>query len=149
MTFHRTSHLMAETRKAEAAREAFMLDTPMAARRALDDAISIYANEDTIMREKALDAICGDRAAFWTMSGYSDAIGSSLPYALNAGVDVTRAIENAYAARQFLRAGALDRIVPLNMAAARALSLAYSREGSWRDEPELLMRSKRDCRRAA
>lgn len=135
----------AVTKQSRAA-EAFMLDTPMAARRALDDAISIYANEDTIMREKALDAICGDRAAYWTMSGYSDAIGSSLPYALNAGVDVSRAVENAYAARQFLRPGALDRIVPLNMAAARALSLAYSREGSWRDEPELLMRAKRDCR---
>jgi hypothetical protein len=131
------------------ASDTYLLDTPMAARRALDDAIALYGNEDTIMREKALDAICGDRAAFWTMSSYSDAIGSSLPYALNAGVDLSRAVENAYAARQFLKVGALDRIVPLNMAAARALSLAYSREGSWRDEPELLMRAKRDCRRAA
>lgn len=145
--FSKTAQGMATT--PGAARDAFMLDTPMAARRALDDAIAIYGNEDTIMREKALDAICGGRAAFWTMSSYSDSIGSSLPYALNDGVDLDRAVENAYSARLFLKAGALDRIVPLNMAAARALSLAYAREGSWLDEPELLMRSKRDCRRAA
>ena len=95
--------------KQSRAAEVYMADTPLAARRALDDAIAVYGNEDTIMREKALDAICGGRAAFWTMSGFSDAIGSSLPYALNAGVDLARAIENAYAARQFLKAGALDR----------------------------------------
>ncbi|TGV15791.1 hypothetical protein EN816_00635 [Mesorhizobium sp. M8A.F.Ca.ET.173.01.1.1] len=138
----------AVTKQSRAA-EAFMLDTPMAAKRALDDAITIYGNEDTIMREKAMDAICGDRAAFWSMSGYSDAIGSTLPYMLNAGVDIDRAVAAAYERRPFLKRGVLDRIIPLNMAAARALSSAYSREGSWRDEPELLMRSKRDCRRVA
>jgi hypothetical protein len=101
------------------------------------------------MREKALDAICGERAAYWTMSNYSDAIGSSLPYALNAGVDIGRAVDAAYERRPFLKRGALHRIVPLNMAAARGLSSAYARFGAWRDEPELLMRAKRDCRRAA
>lgn len=141
-------NIRAITKQSRAA-EVYMLDTPMAARRALDDAIAIYANEDTIMREKALDAIDGNRAAYWTMSGYSDAIGSSLPYALNAGVDLSRAVENAYAARQFLKAGALDRIVPLNMAAARALSGAYAREGSWVEEFELLSRAKRDFRKVA
>lgn len=130
-------------------RDAYMADTPLAAKRALDDAITIYGNEDTIMREKALDAICEGRAAYWTMSGYSDAIGSSLPYALNAGVDIDRAVDAAYERREFLKRSALSRIVPLNMAAARALSNAYARYGAWRDEPELLMRAKRDCRRPA
>lgn len=130
-----------------AASQAYLLDTPLAAKRALDDAIAIYGNEDTIMREKALDAICGDRAAYWTTANYSNAIDSNLPYALNAGVDIGRAVDAAYERRQFLKRGALARIVPLNMAAARALSAAYAREGAWRDEPELLMRAKRDCRR--
>jgi hypothetical protein len=127
---------------------AYLFDTPLAAKRALDDAIAIYGNEDTIMREKALDAICEGRAAYWSMSGYSDAIGSSLPYALNAGVDIGRAVDAAYERRPFLKRAALSRIVPLNMAAARALSAAYARHGAWRDEPELLMRAKRDCRKA-
>jgi hypothetical protein len=123
-------------------------DTPLAARHALDDAIAIYGNEDTIMREKALDAICEGRAAYWTTAGYSNAIDSSLPYALNAGVDIGRAVDAAYERRPFLKRGALSRIVPLNMAAARALSLAYAHYGAWRDEPELLMRAKRDIRRS-
>ncbi|TGT76744.1 MULTISPECIES: hypothetical protein [unclassified Mesorhizobium] len=126
---------------------AYMADTPMAAKRALDDAIAIYDNPDDIMREKALDAIAEDRAAYWSMSGYSDAIGSTLPYMLNAGVDIGSAVDQAYEHRPFLKRGALARIVPLNMAAARALSAAYARYGAWRDEPELLMRAKRDCRR--
>jgi len=79
-----------------ASNEAYLLDTPLAAKRALYDAIAIYGNEDTIMREKALDAICGDRAAYWTTASYSNAIDSSLPYALNAGVDIGRAVDAAY-----------------------------------------------------
>lgn len=113
----------------------------------VDSVARLYGNDDTIMREKALEAICGDRAAFWTMANYSNAIDSSLPYALNAGVDIARAVANAYVSRPFLKPGALDRIVPLNMAAARALSHAYALEGAWRDEAELLMRAKRDCRK--
>jgi len=150
MTHHRpiseSATVLTYPRESKAA-QAYQADTPLAAKRALDDAIAIYGNEDTIMYEKALDAICGDRAAYWTMSGYSDAIGSSLPYALNAGVEIDRAVDAAYERRPLLKRSALSRIVPLNMAAARALSLAYARYGAWRDEPELLMRAKRDCRR--
>lgn len=129
------------------AAQAYQEDTPLAAKRALDDAITIYGNEDTIMYEKALDAICEGRAAFWTMAGYSNAIDSSLPYMLNAGVEIGSAVDAAYERRPFLKRDALYWIVPLNMAAARALSLAYTREGTWRDDFELLMRAKRDCRR--
>jgi len=129
------------------AAQAYQADMPLASKRALDDAIAIYGNEDTIMYEKALDAICEGRAAFWTAAGYSNAIDSSLPYALNAGVEIDRAVDAAYERRGFLKRDALSWIVPLNMAAARALSLAYAKEGTWRDEPELLMRAKRDCRR--
>jgi hypothetical protein len=125
---------------------AFMADTPMAAKRSLDDAIAVYGNEDTIMREKALDAIYEGRAAYWTMASYNNAIDADLPYALNAGVDIDRAIDAAYERRPFLKRGVLDRIVPLNVAAARALSGAYSRDGSWVEEFELLRRAKRDCR---
>lgn len=126
---------------------AYMADTPMAAKRALDDAVAIYQNPDDIMREKALDAIAEGRPAYWSVAGYSDAIGSSLPYHLNAGVDISSAVEEAYGRRPFLGRGMLDQIVPLNMAAARALSAAYAREGTWCEEFELLRRAKRDCRR--
>lgn len=128
---------------------AYLADTPMAARRALNDAMDIYRNEDGHMRDKAIDAIAAGRAAYWTMTGSSNAIGFDLPLALNRGVDIDRALGNAFCGRAYNAICELDRLVPLNMAAARALGLAYSRHGSWRDDHELLMRSKRDMRRAA
>ena len=70
------------------AAQAYQTDTPLAAKRALDDAIAIYGNEDTIMYEKALDAICEGRAAFWTAAGYSNAeldrIDEQMVFARNA-----------------------------------------------------------------
>ncbi|MEQ1938598.1 hypothetical protein ABMA46_10110 [Mesorhizobium sp. CN5-321] len=128
----------------------YMDETAITVRRSLDDAIAVYQNEDTIMREKAIDAIAEGRAAFWTTSSYSSAITADLPYALNAGVEINQAIENAFPAyKAYRRVPALDTIVPLNMKAALALSVAYSAKGIWKDEPELLMRAKRDMRRAA
>lgn len=126
----------------------YMDETPLSVRRALDDAIAVYGNEDTIMREKAIDAIVEDRAAYWTTSSYSSAITADLPYALNAGVEINRAIEAAFPDHKAdRRIPALDTIVPLNRKAALALSIAYSLKGKWRDEPELLARAKRDTRK--
>ncbi len=125
---------------------AYMGDTPMAARRALDDCLDIYRNEDGLMRDKAIGAIADGRPAFWTMSNYHNALSYDLPLALNAGVDIDRALDNAFRSRPYHSIHELDRLIPLNMAAARALGHAYSRHGSWRDDEELLMRSKRDMR---
>jgi len=125
----------------------YLEEDALSMRRALDDAITVYGNPDTIMREKAIDAIVEDRAAYWTTSTYSSAITADLPYALNAGVEINRAIEAAFPNHKAdRRIPALDTIVPLNRKAALALSVAYSLKGKWRDEPELLARAKRDTR---
>lgn len=122
---------------------AYLDETTLSVRRSLDDAITVYDNADTIMREKALDAILEGRAAYWTTASYHNAIASDLPYALNAGVEIARAVDDAYERRQWAKDGALDTIVPLNRKAALALSVAYSMHGLWRDEEELLIRAKR------
>ena len=136
----------------------YMDETPLSVRRALDDAIAVYRNEDTLMREKAIDAIVEGRAAYWTTVSYHSASNSDLPHYLNAGVEIERAVDEAYPDWRFAfnpelqkqkRRAALDTIVPLNMKAALALSIAYSAKGIWKDEPELLMRSKADKRRVA
>lgn len=138
--------------------QSYMDETPLSVRRSLLDAIEVYQNHDTIMQEKAIDAIAEGRAAYWTTSSYSNAVTSNLPYSLNAGVEINEAIEAAHPEWRYARAPelrkqhcrfALDTIVPLNRKAALALSVAYSQKGIWRDEDELLIRAKRDTRRAA
>jgi hypothetical protein len=49
----------------------YLADTPMAARRNLLDAMEIYRNEDSVMRDGAIEAIAEGRAAYWTMASYS------------------------------------------------------------------------------
>lgn len=137
------------------AAEHYLSETKLTVRRALFDAMTVYCNEDSVMRDKAIEAILEGRSAYWTTSTYSSAATSDLPYALNAGVDIDVAVDEAYPDRRFaadpdlqkrLRIAALDTIVPLNFKAAFALSITYSGRGIWRDEEELLMRSKRDMR---
>lgn len=126
------------------------IDEAMEARRHLDDAITVYGNNDTIMREGAIEAIADGRAAYWTMAQYHNARASDLPIALNAGISIAQVLEEAYAdGRAFGREPALDTIVPLNFKAANALALAYARFGSWKDDEELLSRCLRNCRRVA
>src|SRR5690606_37196457 len=87
------------TRAISKAAAAYLAETPVSVRRNLLDSIEIYRNEDAIMRDKAIEAIAEHRAAFWTISSYNDAIASALPFALNASVDISTAIENAYERR--------------------------------------------------
>lgn len=135
--------------------QAFADDTPIAARRALSDAIAIYDNNDSLMQEGAIDAIAAGRAAFWTTSQYHNGIGSMLPHPLNRGEGAEAAIDyccrgTVYGIvphkRDEMQVEALEWIVPLNLAAARELSHAYAKHGFWKDEAELLTRAKSDMR---
>lgn len=128
--------------------QAYMADTPMAARLALLDAVEIYNNDDEVSYEIAIEAIASGRAAFWTTSKYHDQIGSVLVNEAN-----TKLMDDAIAfIPPFKRDGMeryLDTLVPLNAKAETALSLAYAKHTStWRDEPELAMRRVRDCRKS-
>lgn len=127
----------------------YMGETPLSVRRNLDDAIAVYGNESTVMREGAIDAIAEGRAAYWSVAKYHNARAADLPYALNAGADITGTVEDAYRGRPYSVLEALDTIVPLNRKAVNALALAYAKAGSFRDDAELEMRAKRDGRRAA
>ena len=129
---------------------AYMNDTPLAARRALDDAIEIYQNEDAVAREQCIEAIASGRPAFWISRQYHDARANALRYDATKTGDVVGSMLALYPPhRRDSRKSALDSLVPLDRRAAVALSLAYAEIGLWRDEPELMLRSKRDCRRAA
>ena len=63
---------------------------------------------------------------------------------------IAEALEREYPAHmQGKRLAALDTLIPLNLKAATALSIAYEDFGTWREEPELLARATRDLRKAA
>jgi len=125
------------------------LDEAFEARRHMLDAIEIYRNGYDDNRESAIGAIASGRAAYWTTSSYSASRTVDLPLALNRGVSIAEALEEAFPGwRAPYREEALDTIVPLNRKAAIALSNAYARYGSWVDEEELEMRALRDCRKA-
>ena len=129
---------------------AYMNDTPLAARRALADSIEIYGNEDAVGREQCIEAIASGRPAFWTSRQYHDARANALRYDATKTGDVVGSMLALYPPhRRDSREAALDSLVPLDRRAAVALSLAYAEIGFFRDEPELLLRSKCDCRRAA
>ncbi|MER8959340.1 hypothetical protein [Mesorhizobium sp. M0701] len=127
----------------------YLTETPISVRRRLLDAIDVYNNGYDDIRASAIDAIAAARAAFWTTSTYSAARTVDLPLALNRGVSIATALEQAFPAWcADRREVALETIVPLNRKAAIALSGAYARFGIWRDEEELEMRALRDCRKA-
>lgn len=134
----------------------YMDETPVTMRRALTSAIALYDNCDSEMERQTVNAIVEGRAAFWTTSQYHNATSSALPYSLNAGVDIERALEAGYSEAHYgrdfarinrMRRDALDWIIPLNLKAATALSLAYSAKGVMRDEAELLLRAYVDMRK--
>jgi len=123
------------------------LDEAMATRRRLDDAIEVYGNGYDDIRAVAIEAIASGRAAYWTTSNYGATRTVDLPLALNRGVSIRDALEQALPAWCAAdRCPALETIVPLNRKAAIALSGAYASHGIWRDEEELEMRALRDCR---
>lgn len=129
----------------------FLTETPLSMRRHLQDAITIYGSDSTYDEEIALDAILAGRPAFWSTAKYHSACAGILLRNLNHGLSFEDAIADAYCPwqRGNVEHG-LDSLVPLNLKAANALSLAYSHHtATWHDEEELLMRRVRDCRRAA
>lgn len=128
--------------------QVYLTEDAFAMKRHLEDAIEVYGNRYDDNRDSALDAIVAGRAAFWSTSSYSAARTVDLPLALNRGVSIKDALEQAFQAWcAGDRRAALDTIVPLNRKAAMALSGAYAREGIWHDEEVLEMRRLRDCRK--
>ena len=129
----------------------FQTETPLTMRRHLADAIAIYGNDFTSDHEDAISAIISGRAAYWSTAGYSAQRAGILLGHLNRGCTFEEALADAYAnqPRPLIERG-LDTLVPLNLKAANALSLAYSHfTATWHDDEELLLRRVRDCRRAA
>lgn len=127
----------------------YLTETPFSTKRRMLDAIEVYGNGYDDLRAVAIEAIASGRAAFWTTSNYSASRTVDLPLALNRGVSIRAALDEALPAWcANLRPGALDTIVPLNRKAAIALSGAYASYGIWRDEEELEQRALRDCRKA-
>lgn len=125
------------------------IDEAFEARRHLSDAIAVYGNGYDDLRDGAICAIALGRAAYWTTSSYSAARTVDLPFALHRGLTIADALEEAFPSwRAQYREAALETLVPLNRKAAMALSNAYAKFGSWREEEELEMRVVRDCRKA-
>lgn len=123
-------------------------NSPASGKRRLNDAVAIYSNDDAQAWDWAFDAFCNGRASFWTIACYHNQSACNMLNAINLGTSIAEA-----RARYFGRPGdkpedALGTLVPLNRAAARALSLAYSEAGLWRDDDELLMRGVKDFRRS-
>lgn len=113
-------------------------------------AIAIYDNCCDLFRDLAVDAIIAGRSAFWTTASHHSARAYELPVHINKGASIAEALEREYPAHmQGKRLAALDTLIPLNLKAATALSIAYEDFGTWREEPELLARATRDLRKAA
>jgi hypothetical protein len=128
--------------------QVYLSEDAFAMKRHLEDAIEVYGNRYDDNRDSALDAIVAGRAAFWSTSTYSAARTVDLPLALNRGVSIKDALEQAFPAWcAGDRRAALDTIVPLNRKAAITLSGAYASHGVWMDEEVLEMRRLRDCRK--
>lgn len=129
----------------------YMDETPLAVKRQLLDAVTVYRNEDTNMLEQAIEAAASGRAVYWTAASYSNATASDLPCELNRGRSIKEVLEEAYQGwKADRRASALDTIVPCNLAAVNALAKAYIEiAGSFRDDDELAARRVRDMRRTA
>ncbi len=116
-------------------------------RQRLDDACTIYRNEDYTSREKALDAFTEDRAAYWSMVTYHNQRGCRLLDALNGGFTIAQAIHAHWNRSDEDQMEALGALVPLNAKACEALSLAYAAMGTWADDGELEMRRLRAPRK--
>lgn len=124
----------------------YLNETPLSVRAELLRSIEIYGNEDTIMKDGAIEAIVSDRAAYWTMASYNNARASDLPYALNRGVDIVTTINAEYRTRPESKMYGLDTLIPLNRKAVNALAKAYLQFGTFRDDEELEARREHDPR---
>lgn len=114
------------------------LSLTAAARMAINDASELYDNEDALARRKAQTAYEQDRPAYWSTATYHAQRASQLQIAVNE-MALRKALACTYKPGSDWIA-ALDTLVPLNVKAATALSVAYADYGLWRDEPELLLR---------
>ncbi|RWB29623.1 MAG: hypothetical protein EOQ41_16055 [Mesorhizobium sp.] len=143
---------MSEAYRAVPARDAaaYLSEDAFSTKRHLENCIAIYGNGYDDIRASAIEAIASGRAAFWTTSTYSAARTVDLPLALNRGVGIREALEQAFPAWcADRREAAMETIVPLNTKAVNALALAYAQiSGSFFEDAELEARRMRDCRRA-
>lgn len=120
------------------------IDLTAQARMAVEDAISVYDNDDAVARRLALAAFEQDRPAFWTTATYHSQKASLFQQAANYK-PLLEALHYAYNRGDDYIA-ALDTLVPLNDQAALAMVIRYSDYGIWRDTEELLARRYRRMR---
>jgi hypothetical protein len=113
-------------------------DLAAEARMHLGDAVELYDNADAIGERVALAAYERGDPSFWSTASYHAQKMALLQIKANQ-MPLLAALKHAYGAGADYLA-ALDRLVPLNYAAAREMSKLYSEMGLWRDEEELLAR---------
>lgn len=120
----------------------YINETPITVSAKLNAAIAFYDNCCDRFRELAVEAILSGRSAFWTTASHHSARAYELPVHINKGASIVEALEQEYPSHpQGKRLAALDTLIPLNLKAATALSIAYEDFGTWRDEAELLARA--------
>lgn len=119
----------------------YINETPITVSAKLNAAIAFYDNCCDRFRELAVEAILAGRSAFWTTASHHSARAYELPVHINKGSSIAEALEQEYPADQGKRLAGLDTLIPLNLKAATALSIAYEDFGTWRDEAELLARA--------
>ncbi len=109
---------------------------------ALRQIIDLYDNDDAVAREYAEEAFNAGRPAYWSSATHSAALTKCVMNTANRLGSLEDAIRIEVAPhRRWQVQDILDVLVPLNEAAERELSIAYSKyTGTWRDEPELAMR---------
>lgn len=130
--------------------QAYMDETPISVKRALDDAIAIYGNPDGADRSQCVEQIIRGRPAFWTSASHHDQRALGLRYSATQTGSVVDAMHSIYPEhRKQQREAALDTLIPLDWRAVNSLALAYAECGVWRDDAELARRRERDTRRAA
>jgi len=128
----------------------YINETPITVSAKLNAVIALYDNCCDRFRDLAVEAIRAGRSAFWTTASHHSARAYELPVHINKGASIAEALEQEYPSHpQGKRLAGLDTLIPLNLKAATALSIAYEDFGTWRDEAELLARAVRDVRRAA
>lgn len=102
----------------------------------------LTSTSDTEAERTVADRLASHQPAFWSLATYSDQRGIILRE-LSNDVGAVRALEavNVRGDLYGFTVAHLDRLLPLNNAAARQLMSAYMRLGTWRDEDELSART--------
>lgn len=114
------------------------LELSQQARRLVDAAADLYDNDDFRARRLATACYADARPAYWTTASYHAQRHCELQLSANQMRLANALTFSLRPGDDFLRA--LDTLVPLNAAAAAALSEAYAHHGSFVAEEELLER---------